>query len=74
MIHNLKINDYNIKNVYYQWNIDIDKTLLFSHSRCNVCDTLFNTSMSLEYHKEEFGHWTSDDDDDYDDDEEIGKY
>ena len=40
---------------------------------CNVCDTLFNTSMSLEYHKEEFGHWTSDEDDDYDEDEEIGK-
>ena len=39
---------------------------------CNVCDTLFNTSMSLEYHKEEFGHWTSDEDD-YDEDEEIGK-
>ena len=30
--------------------------------------------MSLEYHKEEFGHWTSDEDDDYDEDEEIGKY
>ena len=29
--------------------------------------------MSLEYHKEEFGHWTSDEDDDYDEDEEIGK-
>ena len=28
--------------------------------------------MSLEYHKEEFGHWTSDEDD-YDEDEEIGK-
>ena len=28
--------------------------------------------MSLEYHKEEFGHWTSDEDDDYDEDEEIG--
>ena len=29
--------------------------------------------MSLEYHKEEYGHWTSDeDDDDYDDDEELG--
>ena len=43
------------------------------YSSCNVCDTLFNTSMSLEYHKEEYGHWTSDeDDDDYDDDEELG--
>ena len=40
--------------------------------RCNVCDTLFNTSMSLEYHKEEYGHWTSDEDDDDDDDVELG--
>ena len=28
--------------------------------------------MSLEYHKEEYGHWTSDDDDDDDDDVELG--
>ena len=48
--------------------------MIFLNYRCNVCDTLFNTSMSLEYHKEEFGHWTSDEDDDYDEDEEIGKY
>ena len=52
----------------------VNKTMIFLNYRCNVCDTLFNTSMSLEYHKEEFGHWTSDEDDDYDEDEEIGKY
>ena len=43
-----------------------------NHFSCNVCDTLFQTSMSLEYHKEEYGHWTSDEDDDYDEDEEVG--
>ena len=44
---------------------------IFFYSSCNICDTLFNTSMSLEYHKDEYGHWTSDDeDDDYDEEEE----
>ena len=36
-----------------------------------MCDTLFDTSMSLEEHKEEYCHWTSDEDD-YDDDDEEG--
>ena len=43
-----------------------------NHFSCNVCDTLFQTNISLEYHKEEYGHWTSDEDDDYDEDEEFG--
>ena len=30
--------------------------------------------MSLEYHKEEYGHWTSDEDDDDDDDVELGNW
>ena len=45
-------------------------------SRCNTCDSLFNTLMSLEHHKELYEHWSDDDyitdeDDDFDDDYEY---
>lgn len=31
---------------------------------CSSCDTLFNSLMDLEHHKEALGHWSDDEDDD----------
>ena len=38
-------------------------------ARCSACDTLFNSLMDLEHHKEALGHW-SDEDEDEDEDED----
>ena len=37
---------------------------------CSACDTLFNSLMDLEHHKEALGHWSDDEDEDEDDDED----
>lgn len=29
-------------------------------SRCSACDSLFQSLMALEHHKEEFEHWSGD--------------
>ena len=43
---------------------------------CNSCDSLFNTLMSLEHHKELYEHWSDDDyitdeDEDFEEDEDY---
>ena len=35
--------------------------------RCSECDTLFNSLMDLEHHKEELQHWSEDDEEEEDD-------
>jgi len=40
------------------------------HWGCSECDTLFNSLMDLEHHKEALGHWSDDDDDDEEEEEE----
>jgi hypothetical protein len=30
-------------------------------SRCSVCETLFNSAMELEHHKEALEHWSDED-------------
>ena len=40
------------------------------HARCSACDTLFNSLMDLEHHKEALGHWSDEDEDDEEDEEE----
>jgi hypothetical protein len=37
------------------------KLILFSPFSCPECDRRFNSQMLLEYHKEDFGHWSDDD-------------
>ncbi len=51
-------------------------TFLKYSQRCNGCDSLFTTLMSLEHHKDLYDHWSDDDydsltdeDEDFDDDE-----
>ena len=41
-----------------------------SNARCSECDTLFNSLMDLEHHKEALGHWSDDDEDDDEEEEE----
>ena len=50
-------------------NININsRTFIFS---CTVCESLFNTVMDLEHHKEELEHWSDDDElDPWSDDED----
>lgn len=42
--------------------------------RCNTCDSLFSTNMSLEHHKELYEHWSDDDYDSMTDDEDFEEY
>ena len=37
---------------------------------CSSCDTLFNSLMDLEHHKEALAHWSDDDDEDDEGDDE----
>jgi len=46
------------------------KTSMVSLSSCNVCDALFESSLELEYHKDQHEHWTDDEEDEEDDDDE----
>ena len=39
--------------------------------RCSTCESLFNTVMELEHHKEEHGHWSSEEEDSEDSEEEL---
>ena len=42
--------------------------------RCSECDTLFNSLMDLEHHKEELQHWSEDDDEEDDSDVDYDYY
>ena len=39
--------------------------------RCNTCDSLFSTNMSLEHHKDLYDHWSDDDYDSLTDDSDF---
>lgn len=38
--------------------------------RCNACDSLFSTVMSLEHHKDLYDHWSDEEYDSYTDEDE----
>ena len=46
----------------------------FSLFSCSECDTLFNSQMDLEHHKEALQHWSEEEDDEEDDDDSDTDY